>query len=59
MIYTFSWVDPDEQTTLCRRDQDGNVLYIPTDIQNPYYQHYLDWISEGNTLDSADEPPSE
>ena len=34
---------------------DGTTLSIPLEESNRHYQEYLEWLSEGNTPEPADE----
>jgi hypothetical protein len=40
----------------CVNKQEGNILLsIPFDLQNSDYQKYLEWVSQGNQPEPADE----
>ena len=43
-----------KQTTVTRTNADGTKSYIPFDDANSDYQHYLAWVSAGNTPTAAD-----
>ena len=37
-----------------RTDASGAIAFVPFDNANKDYQHYLEWVAEGNTPDPAE-----
>ena len=53
MTYTYTWANA-EQTTLRREDEDGNVVWVPTDPRN---RSYAEFLASGATAADYVAPP--
>jgi hypothetical protein len=56
-MYQLLFDTPIGAATCIKRIADN--AFIPFDPANTDYQAYLKWLEEGNTPESADEPPEE
>jgi hypothetical protein len=53
MTYTYIWANA-EQTILRREDEDGNVVWVPTDPRN---RDYAEFLESGATAADYVAPP--
>ena len=54
MSYTYTFVDA-EETTFKREDDQGNIVFVPTDPRN---RDYAEFLSSGATAAPYVEPPA-
>ena len=56
IAYTYEWSNA-EQAVLERTDEDGNVVYIPTDPANRDYQEFLSSGAQASPYVAPEPPP--
>ena len=53
MAYSYTWADA-EETDLRREDEDGNMVFVPTD---PLNRDYAEFLASGETAAPYVAPP--
>ena len=52
---TITLIDGTTQEHIIKDNGNGNFTSFPLDENNPNYDEYLEWLSEGNEPEPADE----